>query len=122
MLLVVTGISALVHLYSLGYMRGDPHIPRFMAYLSLFTFCMVVLITADNYIQLFIGWEGVGLCSYLLVNYWVTRLKASQAAVKAMLVNRVGDIGLVLGMLVLINEYGTLEFTALYAIVGSGRP
>lgn len=111
MLVVITSVSALVHIYSIGYMAGDPHIPRFMSYLSLFTFLMIVLVTSDNYIQLFIGWEGVGLCSYLLINFWFTRIKANKAAIKAMLVNRVGDIGLVLAMIMIIREFGTLEFS-----------
>lgn len=111
MLFVITSVSALVHIYSTGYMKGDPHIPRFMSYLSFFTFLMIVLVTSDNYIQLFIGWEGVGLCSYLLINFWFTRIKANKAAIKAMLVNRVGDIGLVLAMFMILREFGSLEFS-----------
>lgn len=91
MLIVVTFISTLVHLYSVEYMAHDPHLVRFMSYLSLFTFFMLVLITANNFFQLFVGWEGVGLCSYLLINFWFTRIQANKAAIKAMLVNRVGD-------------------------------
>lgn len=117
MLIVITSVSALVHIYSTGYMAGDPHVPRFMSYLSLFTFLMIVLVTSDNYIQLFIGWEGVGLCSYLLINFWFTRIKANKAAIKAMLVNRVGDIGLVLAMIMLIREFGTLEFSVINGIL-----
>lgn len=117
MLIVITSISALVHIYSIGYMSGDPHIPRFMSYLSLFTFLMIVLVTSDNYVQLFIGWEGVGLCSYLLINFWLTRIKANKAAMKAMLINRVGDIGLVLAMIKIIEEFGVLEFSAVYSIL-----
>ena len=117
MLIVITSVSALVHIYSTGYMAGDPHVPRFMSYLSLFTFLMIVLVTSDNYIQLFIGWEGVGLCSYLLINFWFTRIKANRAAIKAMLVNRVGDIGLVLAMIMLIREFGTLEFSVINGIL-----
>lgn len=117
MLIVVTSVSALVHIYSTGYMSEDPHIPRFMSYLSLFTFLMIVLVTSDNYIQLFIGWEGVGLCSYLLINFWLTRIKANKAAMKAMLINRVGDLGLILAMIKIINEFGTLEFSTIYSIM-----
>lgn len=117
MLIVITSVSALVHIYSTGYMAGDPHVPRFMSYLSLFTFLMIVLVTSDNYIQLFIGWEGVGLCSYLLINFWFTRIKANRAAIKAMLVNRVGDIGLVLAMIMLIKEFGTLDFSVINGIL-----
>jgi len=91
MLLVVTFISSLVHLYSTEYMEHDPHLPRFMSYLSLFTFFMLILITANNFLQMFVGWEGVGLSSYLLINFWFTRIQANKSAIKAMLVNRVGD-------------------------------
>ena len=116
MLIVITSVSALVHIYSTGYMAGDPHIPRFMSYLSLFTFLMIVLVTSDNFVQLFIGWEGVGLCSYLLINFWLTRIKANKAAIKAMLINRVGDLGLVLAMLLILKEFGALEFSTLYSL------
>jgi NADH:ubiquinone oxidoreductase subunit 5 (subunit L)/multisubunit Na+/H+ antiporter MnhA subunit len=88
-----------------------------MSYLSLFTFLMVVLVTSDNYVQLFIGWEGVGLCSYLLINFWLTRIKANKAAMKAMLINRIGDIGLVLAMIKIIQQFGALEFSTLYSIL-----
>ena len=119
MLIVITGVSALVHIYSTGYMAGDPHIPRFMSYLSLFTFLMIILVTSDNYVQLFIGWEGVGLCSYLLINFWLTRIKANKAAMKAMLINRVGDIGLVLAMLMIFKEFGGLDFLTIYSLLAS---
>ena len=119
MLIVITGVSALVHIYSTGYMAGDPHIPRFMSYLSLFTFLMIVLVTSDNYVQLFIGWEGVGLCSYLLINFWLTRIKANKAAMKAMFINRVGDIGLVLAMLMIFKEFGGLDFSTIYSLLAS---
>ena len=88
MLLIITSISFFVHLYSVGHMSHDPHINRFMSYLSLFTFSMIILVTADNFIQLFLGWEGVGICSYLLINFWFTRLLANKAALKAMIMNR----------------------------------
>ncbi len=114
MLIVVTSISTLVHIYSTAYMDGDPHIPRFMSYLSLFTFFMIFLVTSDNYPQLFIGWEGVGLCSYLLINFWITRIEANKAAIKAMLVNRVGDIGFVLAMLIIWDEFGCLDFSSTF--------
>nr|QZN07996.1 NADH dehydrogenase subunit 5 [Craspedacusta sowerbii] len=115
MLIVVTSISTLVHLYSSAYMKGDPHLPRFMSYLSLFTFFMLLLITSHNLPQLFIGWEGVGLCSYLLINFWFTRIQANKAAIKAMLVNRVGDVGLILGMVLIWLTFGTLEFGAIFS-------
>ena len=84
---VVTFVSFLVHLYSTEYMAHDPHLSRFMSYLSLFTFFMLILVTADNFIQMFVGWEGVGLCSYLLINFWFTRIQANKAAIKAMVLN-----------------------------------
>ena len=94
MLVVVTLVSALVHIYSIGYMSHDPHKPRFMAYLSLFTFSMLTLVTSDNFLQLFFGWEGVGLCSYFLIGFWFKKETANAAAIKAFVVNRVGDFGL----------------------------
>jgi NADH-quinone oxidoreductase subunit L len=96
MLIVVTGVSSMVHVYSVGYMADDPSIPRFMAYLSLFTFFMLMLVTADNLVQLFFGWEGVGLASYLLIGFWYDRPSANAAAMKAFIVNRVGDFGFAL--------------------------
>ena len=98
MLVVVTFVSSLVHIYSIGYMSHDPNKPRFMCYLSLFTFSMLALVTADNFLQLFFGWEGVGLCSYLLIGFWFKKETANNAAIKAFLVNRVGDFGLALGV------------------------
>nr|YP_009113374.1 NADH dehydrogenase subunit 5 [Dendrophyllia cribrosa]AEZ51018.1 NADH dehydrogenase subunit 5 [Dendrophyllia cribrosa] len=122
MLLVVTTVSTLVHIFSTAYMAGDPHIPRFMSYLSLFTFLMVVLVSSDNYVQLFIGWEGVGLCSYLLINFWLTRVEANKAAIKAMLVNRVGDMGLVLAMFGILDRFGSLEFSSVFNMVVVSAP
>lgn len=116
MLVVVTSISALVHIYSTEYMSGDPHIQRFMAYLSLFTFFMIILVTADNYAQVFIGWEGVGLCSYLLINFWFTRIQANKAAIKAMVVNRIGDIGFALAMFLILINFGSLDFATVFAL------
>ena len=97
MMFVVSTVSTLIHIYSIGYMSHDPHIPRFMSYLSLFTFFMLSLVTADNFLQLFFGWEGVGLVSYLLIGFWYTKPSACAAAIKAFLVNRVGDVGLRVG-------------------------
>jgi len=91
MLVVVTIISSIIHFYSIGYMYHDPHKPRFMAYLSLFTFAMLTLVTADNFLQLYFGWEGVGLCSYFLIGFWYKKKSANAAAIKAFVVNRVGD-------------------------------
>ena len=98
MLIVVTGVSSMVHVYSVGYMAEDPSIPRFMSYLSLFTFFMLMLVTSDNLVQLFFGWEGVGLASYLLIGFWYDRPSANAAAIKAFIVNRVGDFGFALGI------------------------
>lgn len=116
MLIVVLSISSLVHMYSTGYMSHDPHRPRFMSYLSLFTWFMLILVTADNYLQLFIGWEGVGLCSYLLINFWFTRIQANKAAIKAMIVNRIGDLGLSLGMFTIAYSFGSLEYSAIFSL------
>jgi NADH-quinone oxidoreductase subunit L len=99
MLVVVTTVSAMVHVYSIGYMGHDHSKPRFFAYLSLFTFCMLMLVTADNFIQMFFGWEGVGLCSYLLDRFWFHKPTPTPAAIKAFLVNRVGDFGFALGIM-----------------------
>ena len=98
MILVVTSVSTMVHIYSIGYMHHDPHNPRFFAYLSLFTFAMLMLVTADNLVQMFFGWEGVGLASYLLIGFWYQKPEANAAAIKAFLVNRVGDFGFALGI------------------------
>jgi NADH-ubiquinone oxidoreductase chain 5 len=117
MLIVVTTVSTIVHLYSIGYMETDPHLSRFMSYLSLFTFFMLILVTADNLIQMFVGWEGVGLCSYLLINFWHTRLQANKAAIKAVIVNRVGDFGLVLGILGIFYLFKTVNYSTLFALV-----
>lgn len=110
MVFVVNLVSFLVHVYSTSYMKGDPHTPRFMGYLSLFTFFMLVLITSQNYLQLFIGWEGVGLSSYLLINYWFGRIQANKAAIKAMLVNRVGDAALIAAIILIWINYGNVNF------------
>lgn len=116
MLVVVTSVSCLVHIYSIEYMSGDPHLPRFMSYLSLFTFFMLILITANNILLLFIGWEGVGLCSYLLITFWYTRLQANKSAIKAMIVNRVGDAALVLGMCLIYYSYNSLDYNVIFAL------
>ena len=114
MLVVVTYISALVHIYSIGYMSHDPHKPRFMAYLSLFTFAMLMLVTADNFIQLFFGWEGVGLCSYFLIGFWFKKETANAAAIKAFVVNRVGDFGFALGIFLIFYLFGTVNYTEVF--------
>lgn len=116
MSLVVCSVSGLVHLYSYNYMAGDPHRPRFMAYLSFFTFFMLILIFSSNLLQMFVGWEGVGLCSYLLIGFWYTRLEANKSAIKAMVVNRIGDLGLLLGIFGIWFYYGTLQYLPLKAL------
>ncbi len=115
MLVVVTGVSALVHVYSIGYMHGDGSVPRFQAYLSLFTFAMLLLVTADNFLQLYCGWEGVGLASYLLIGFWYDRPSANAAAMKAFIVNRVGDFGFALGIAAIFFVFGTVEYEAVFA-------
>ena len=115
MLVVVTSVSALVHIYSIGYMSHEPHKPRFMAYLSLFTFAMLMLVTADNFIQLFFGWEGVGLCSYFLIGFWFKKESANKAAIKAFVVNRVGDFGFALGIFLIFYLFGTVNYTEVFA-------
>jgi NADH-quinone oxidoreductase subunit L len=114
MILVVTIVSAMVHVYSVGYMADDPGIPRFMSYLSLFTFFMLMLATANNFVQLFFGWEGVGLCSYLLIGYWYERPSANDAAIKAFIVNRVGDFGFALGIFAVFVIFGSLDFDTVF--------
>nr|YP_009132727.1 NADH dehydrogenase subunit 5 [Bangia fuscopurpurea]AKA66492.1 NADH dehydrogenase subunit 5 [Bangia fuscopurpurea] len=115
MLVVITSISSLVHLYSIQYMEYDPHCPRFMSFLEIFTFFMIMLVTADNFVQMFLGWEGVGLASYLLINFWYTRLCANQAAVKALLVNRVGDFGLSLGIFTIFYLFGSVDYEVVFS-------
>ena len=116
MLIVVTSISSLVHIYSIKYMETDPHRPRFMAYLEIFTFFMLVLVTADNLVQMFLGWEGVGLASYLLINFWYTRLAANQSALKALIVNRVGDFGLSLGIFTIFLIFKTVDYATIFSL------
>ena len=115
MMLVVTVVSAMVHVYSIGYMHHDPGIPRFMAYLSLFTFFMLMLITADNLVQMFFGWEGVGLASYLLIGYWYNKPEANAAAIKAFLVNRIGDFGFALGIFTVFVLFQTVHLDTIFA-------
>ena len=114
MLVVVTFVSALVHIYSIGYMSHDPYKPRFMSYLSLFTFSMLALIVSDNFLQLFFGWEGVGLCSYLLIGFWYKKETANNAAIKAFIVNRVGDFGLAIGIFLIFFYFGSINFSEVF--------
>ena len=115
MLVVVNSVSALVHLYSMGYMHEDPHRPRFFGYLSLFTFAMLMLVTSDNLVQMFFGWEGVGLASYLLIGFWYKKPSANAAAIKAFVVNRVGDFGFALGIFGCFVIFGSVEFETIFA-------
>ena len=114
MMIVVTGVSAMVHIYSVGYMHHDPCIPRFMSYLSLFTFFMLMLITADNLVQMFFGWEGVGLASYLLIGFWYNKPSANAAAIKAFVVNRVGDFGFALGIFAVYMLFDTVHLDTIF--------
>tara|TARA_Y100000590_G_scaffold459994_1_gene618321 strand:+ start:2354 stop:4264 length:1911 start_codon:yes stop_codon:yes gene_type:complete len=114
MLVTVTLISAIIHFYSIGYMSNDPHKPRFMSYLSLFTFSMLALVTADNFLQLFFGWEGVGLCSYLLIGFWYKKPSANAAAIKAFIVNRVGDFGFAIGIFLIFFFFGTVNYNEVF--------
>jgi NADH-quinone oxidoreductase subunit L len=114
MIVVVTSVSAMVHIYSIGYMHDDPHVPRFMAYLSLFTFFMLMLVTAEDFVQMFFGWEGVGLASYLLIGFWSDRPTANAAAIKAFVVNRIGDFGFALGIFATFVIFNSLDFSTVF--------
>ena len=117
MLVVVTLVSSIVHIYSIGYMSHDPHKQRFMSYLSLFTFSMLMLVTSDNFLQLFFGWESVGLCSYFLIGFWFKKESANAAAIKAFVVNRVGDFGFALGIFLIFYLFGTFNYTEVFELI-----
>ena len=119
MLVVVCSVSYLVHWYSIAYMNGDPHQGRFMGYLSLFTGFMLILVTADNFIVMFLGWEGIGLASFLLISFWYTRIRAGQAALKAMIVNRVGDLGLVLAICAIFLTFKSVDYVVVFGLLPS---
>ena len=121
MLVLVTSVSSLVHLYSWGYMSHDEHRPRFFGYLSMFTFAMLMLVTSDNLVQMFFGWEGVGLASYLLIGFWYQRPSANAAAIKAFVVNRVGDFGFALGIFGVFVLFNSVEFDTIFANAEIGR-
>ena len=116
MALVVTGVGFLIHVYSVGYMDHDPGFRRFFMYLNLFMFAMLTLVLADNYLLMFVGWEGVGLCSYLLIGFWYHKPSAAEAGKKAFIVNRIGDYGVLLGMFTLFAWGGSLQFDRLFAV------
>src|SRR5687768_12838370 len=124
MLLVVTGVGTLIHIYSIGYMHEDPRFPRFFAYLNLFVAFMLILVLAENLLLMFVGWEGVGLCSYLLIGFWFERPAAANAAKKAFVVTRIGDTAMLIGIALIFVEFGTLDFDhvlfAERAFFGSG--
>ncbi|WP_265519515.1 NADH-quinone oxidoreductase subunit L [Nitratireductor luteus] len=122
MLVVVNTVSSIVHVYSIGYMHHDPHRPRFFAYLSLFTFAMLMLVTADNLVQMFFGWEGVGLASYLLIGFWYKKPSANAAAMKAFIVNRVGDFGFILGIFGVFVLFGSINLDTIFAAAASYLP
>ena len=121
MILVVTGIGFLIHVYSTGYMAHDNGYYRFFGYLNLFVFFMLMLVLANNYVLLFVGWEGVGLCSYLLIGFYFHKKSAGDAGKKAFVVNRVGDAGFILGMLLMLSVLGTVRFTDVNALLRSGQ-
>ena len=110
MLFIITSISLFVHIYSLQYMNEDPHKHRFISYLSLFTFFMIILVCRNNFILLLIGWEGVGICSYLLINFWYTRTQANKSGIKAIIINRIGDIALLIRTIIIIKRFGRTKF------------
>ncbi len=114
MLLVITGVGFLIHVYSIGYMHGDAGYTRYFAYLNLFVFAMLILVLGNNYLMMFVGWEGVGLCSYLLIGFWYEKQTATDAGKKAFIVNRIGDFGFLLGMFTLFAAFGTLDFTSIF--------
>ncbi len=116
MLIMVTFISSAIHFYSIDYMRNDPSLIRFISYLSLFTFFMFILVSSDNFIQLFLGWEGIGLCSYILISFWSTRVQANKSALKALIINRIGDFGFIIGLCVLYFYFRSVDFAIVFSI------
>jgi len=116
MLIPVLIVSSLIHVYSIGYMSNDPHNQRFFSYLSLFTFMMIILVTANNFLLMFVGWEGVGVCSYLLINFWFTRIAANQSSISAFLTNRVGDTFLTVGMFAILWSFGNIDYATVFSL------
>lgn len=117
MLFIITLISFLVHFYSIYYMYTDKHYPRFMAYLSLFTFFMILLVTSNNLLLIFFGWEGVGLVSYFLINFWYTRILANKAALKAFIINKLGDVFLLMGIIGLAIKFGSMDIEIIFSLL-----
>jgi NADH-quinone oxidoreductase subunit L len=117
MMVIVTFVSLMVHIYTIGYMHDDPGYQRFFSYISLFTFAMLMLVMSNNFLQLFFGWEAVGLISYLLIGFWYTRDTAIYANMKAFLVNRIGDLGFLIGIAAIYATFGTLDYHAVFASV-----
>ena len=116
MLIPVLIVSSLVHIYSIGYMGHDPHNQRFFSYLSLFTFMMIILVTANNFLLLFVGWEGVGVCSYLLISFWFTRIAANQSSMSAFITNRVGDCFMTIGMFAILWSFGNIDYSTVFSL------
>ncbi|MCH8296124.1 NADH-quinone oxidoreductase subunit L, partial [Candidatus Poribacteria bacterium] len=121
MLFVITGVGFLIHVYSIGYMHGDSGYTRYFAYLNLFVFAMLILVLANNYLMMFVGWEGVGLCSYLLIGFWYEKKSATDAGKKAFIVNRIGDFGFLLGIFTLFAAFGTLDFNNIFESAEAGN-
>ena len=115
MMMVVSGVSFIIHIYSHGYMHDDPDYPRYFTYLNLFVFFMLILVSANNFLLLFVGWEGVGLCSYLLIGFWYEKKSAADAGKKAFIVNRIGDFGFLLAIFLIFVTFGTIDFKAVFA-------
>src|SRR5437773_7235354 len=120
MILIVTGVGFLIHVYSIGYMHDEPGYYRYFAYLNLFMFSMLTLVLANNYLLMFVGWEGVGLCSYLLIGFWFTRKSAADAGKKAFIVNRVGDFGFILAIMLIYCTFERIDFAGVFGRLGPG--
>src|ERR1041384_4424200 len=119
MLLVVTGVGFLIHVYSIGYMNHDEDYPRFMSYMNLFVFFMLLLVMGNNYVLMFAGWEGVGLCSYLLIGFWFKNNDYNKAANKAFIMNRIGDLGFLLGIILIFVTFGSVNFSEVFGAANS---
>lgn len=116
MLLAVLIVSFLVHVFSIDYISSDPHNQRFFSYLSIFTFFIIILVTGDNYLIIFVGWEGIGISSYLLINFWFTRIQANKSAIKALVTNRIGDMFLSISFFAIFIVYGNVDYSTIFSI------